>query len=70
MKIQKDGRIIHVTKKAFEVVYKPRGYVEVDEVKSLADLTKAELLELCGEAGIEVNARATKAEIIALLEGK
>lgn len=35
-----------------------------------SDLTKAELFELCEENGIDVNKRATKAEIIALLEGE
>ena len=42
----------------------------VQEVKTLADLTKTELLDICTERGIEVNSRATKAEIITLLEGE
>lgn len=39
------------------------------EAFALEDLRKADLQDLCDEKGIEYTSRATKADLIALLEG-
>jgi len=41
----------------------------VEDSQDLSALTAAQLRELCGERGIEAPKRATKAQLIALLEG-
>lgn len=43
---------------------------EVAEVKANMDMKKSELLAIAKDMGIEVNAKATKAEILAAIESK
>lgn len=52
----------------------PEGHVTVEfggraEGPDLSKLTNAQLAELCGERGIKVPKKATKATLIELLEG-
>jgi len=47
----------------------PLDAAETEPTQDLSALTAAQLRELCGERGIEAPKRATKAQLIALLEG-
>lgn len=51
----------------------PSGYVSVsetvEETTDYAKMTVAQLIELCGERGIEPPKKAKKAELVNLLEG-
>lgn len=67
-----NGDTVEVTTKAFELIYRDKGYtVENEGVKPGADLddfTVTELKEKLDEAGIEYDAKDKKADLIALLE--
>ena len=46
------------------------GYLAVlEESVDVADLTKAQLLDLCKQMGIEANDKMTKAQIVEAIEG-
>lgn len=47
----------------------PLGAAEPEPTQDLSALTVAQLRELCGERGIEAPKRATKAQLLELLEG-
>jgi len=72
-----DGkRVITATEKAYEVLYKARGFEPYEEKEAatrdtqseLLELTKDELLEMAEGMGLEVNSKMTKAEIVAVIE--
>lgn len=47
----------------------PLDAAETEPAQDLSALTVARLRELCGERGIEAPRRATKAQLVTLLEG-
>lgn len=69
-----------VTVKAYELVYRDKGWEAVDpavavaadalgtEVKSLGALTKAQLEEVAEQHGLDTSGNPTKAELIASIE--
>lgn len=75
MNIIKDGKVIRVTEKAFDVIYKGKGYkpYNAETVKSKEDeddidtLTKSEIIEKLDEKGITHDSNALKAELVELL---
>ena len=74
MKYIKNGRVINATEKAYRVLYKRKGYKPMEEAKEvltndLEGYTNKELKSMLDTKGIEYNSRATKAELIELLEG-
>lgn len=73
--VRTDGVVVEVTKKAYNLLYKPRGwkvYKEQEKPKKddteLNKLTKKELTEKAQELGVDINTSMTKAEIIKALE--
>ena len=54
----KDGKVINATEKAYEVIYKAKGYTPVEEkkeeVKDISKMKKDELLLVASEKGIEI----------------
>ena len=71
----KDKHIINATEKAYNVIYKEKGYIpykQLEEKKEEADdiskLKKEELLKIAVENGIEVPENATKEIIITLIK--
>lgn len=76
MNLIKDGRVIEVTEKAYNTIYKDKGYVpyNADNVGKKAkdedgidDLTKAEIIEQLEEKEIEHNPRDVKKDLFKLL---
>lgn len=77
MNVIKDGIVIDVTEKAFEVIYKEQGYVPYnsdnvgvrkEEVEAeVEDLTKAEIMERLDEKEVEYDSKALKADLLEVL---
>lgn len=78
MNIIKDGKIIDVTEKAFDVIYKDKGYkpYNADTVKTKKEdleeanydkLTKDEIIAKLEEKNINHNPNDLKAELLELL---
>lgn len=77
MNVIKDGIVIDVTEKAFEVIYKEQGYVPYnsdnvgvrkEEVEAeVEDLTKAEIMERLDEKEVEYDPKALKADLLEVL---
>ncbi len=59
MKLIKGNKIISATEKAYDVVYKNLGY-EIYNDNSIDSFTKAEILEILNDNGIEHNPRDKK----------
>ena len=71
MKIKRQGTVRFVTERAFLQTFKPLGYEIVEEPKqekTVDDYTKAEIMELLDEKGIEYNDRDKKADLFELLK--
>lgn len=70
--IRKDGHRRHVTRRAFEAHWQRLGYVivqdDTNDVKSLGDMTVAELRALAETRGIDLGEAQRKGDIIAALE--
>ena len=71
----KDKHIINATEKAYNVVYKERGYVPYEEIKEkkeetkdISKMKKDELLVVASEKGIEVPDNVTKEVLVALIK--
>ena len=68
----KDGKVINATEKAYEVIYKAKGYTPVEEkkeeVKDISKMKKDELLLVASEKGIEIPEDATKEVLISLIK--
>lgn len=68
----KDKHIINATEKAYNVIYKEKGYVPVEEkkeeVKDISKMKKDELLKVATEKGIEIPENATKEVLIGLIK--
>lgn len=58
-----DGKKVNVTQKAYDVIYKRKGYSINNQEK---DYTKAELQELLKNKGIDFKKSATKDDLKAL----
>lgn len=69
MKITRNGTVLEVTEKAFNVVYKHRGYKKYEEESSLEDLTVKELREKAKEQNIEGYYDMKKEELIQAMGG-
>lgn len=75
MNIIKDGKVLEVTEKAFDVIYKEQGYVPYnsdnvkhkDKEEVYNDLTKADIIEKLEEQEIEHSPKATKKELFDIL---
>lgn len=68
----KDKHIINATEKAYNVIYKEKGYIPVEEkkeeVKDISKMKKDELLVVASKKGIEIPENATKEVLIALIK--
>ncbi|WP_313758556.1 Rho termination factor N-terminal domain-containing protein [Tissierella sp.] len=81
-----DGkRVINITKRAYEVIYRSQGFIELkfikdieeaheqaikeNVIKSLEKLKVEQLRDLAKEKGIEVHSKMKKEELIAALAG-
>lgn len=70
----KDNRMIMATPKAYEVVYKPQGFIPYEEqeahaAQNLEDLTVAQLKEMAQSKELEYDSKIKKEGLIALLRG-
>lgn len=66
---RREGDVFEATEeRAAQIAQLLPGYVEVSAV-DLGSLKLAQLRELAAERGVEIPAKATKAEILELLEG-
>lgn len=66
----KHNRIIMATPKAYEVVYKPQGFIPYEEnhaVQNLEDLTVSQLKEMAQSKGLEYDSKIKKEDLITLL---
>lgn len=75
----KDGKIIYATEKAYNIIYKEKGYKPLNEtiepkneckndIINYDKMTKEELIKIANEIGIEVDSNATKKVILALIK--
>ncbi len=68
----KDDKIINATEKAYNTIYKEKGFIPLKEkeedVKDISKLNKEDLLKIVIENGIEVPENATKEVLIALIK--
>lgn len=64
----KAGRVVEVTERAYEVLYKDRGFKPVgNEESGLASKTKKELQAILETYNIEYSKRSNKEELISLI---
>lgn len=85
IKIVKDDHVLMATQKAYDLIFKARGYSLADQVEDVEDKTAKvedvqevdysalnmdELKDLLDERGIEYKARDNKDKLISLLEGE
>lgn len=66
MKIIKDDLILDVSKKAYKVAYKYRGFKPYKQEEK-KDLTKKEIISELEARNIEYNSSSNKAELMELL---
>ncbi len=68
----KDNKVINATEKAYNTIYKEKGFIPVEEkkeeVKDISKMKKDELVKIATEKGIEVPENATKEVLIALIK--
>ena len=74
MKLIKGDNVITSTEKAYNLIYKPKGYVvysEVEEIKPTKfvydDMTKSQIMDELSELNIEYNSKNKKQELFELL---
>ena len=71
MKLIKDNKIITSTKRAYEVVYKTKGYLPYDEKEEVIvkynEVTKSEIINKLFEKNIKYDEKSTKQELFDLL---
>lgn len=74
LKVQKDDKIMEVTQRAYDILYKQRGFEVIEEKKKATkkkkakDLTLDQLKEMAKEKEIEGYYRMTKEELLKELE--
>ncbi|MTP79819.1 hypothetical protein GMB70_14325 [Turicibacter sanguinis] len=69
----KDNRVIMATPKAYEVVYKPQGFIpyegqENNVVQSLENLTVSQLKAMANSKGLEYDSKIKKEDLLILLQ--
>ena len=68
-----NGDLVEVTARAFELIYKDKGFTVADQVPctgtAASKLTVAELRGALNSSGIEYDAGALKADLVAMYEG-
>ena len=71
MKLIKDNKIITSSKRAYEVVYKAKGYLPYDEKEEVIvkynEVTKSEIINKLFEKNIKYDEKSTKQELFDLL---
>ena len=74
LKVQKDDKIMEVTQRAYDILYKQRGFEVIEEKKKASkkkkakDLTLTQLQEMAKEKEIEGYYRMTKEELLKEME--
>ena len=68
----KDSQIIIATPKAYEVVYKPQGFIPYEEqknhaIQNLEELTVSQLKEIAQSEGLNYDSKIKKEDLITLL---
>ena len=68
-----NGDLVEVTARAFELIYKEKGFTVADQDPctgtKASKMTVAELKEALDDKGIEYDAGALKADLVAVYEG-